>query len=49
MQNIGTPLLEETDGEAINDLIGTVLRITDGQARRRRPTSSTAWRTWPSP
>lgn len=31
LQNIGTPLLEETDGEAIDTLIDTVLRITDGK------------------
>ncbi len=31
LQNIGAPLLEETDGEAIDSLIDTVLRITDGK------------------
>ncbi|QYG92928.1 MCE family protein [Iamia sp. SCSIO 61187] len=31
LQNIGTPLLEETDGEAIDSLIDTVLRITEGK------------------
>jgi len=31
LQNIGTPLLEETDGEAIDTLIDTVLRITEGK------------------
>lgn len=31
LQNIGAPLLEETDGEAIDTLIGTVLRITEGK------------------
>lgn len=31
LQNIGTPLLEETDGEAIDTLIDTVLEITEGK------------------
>lgn len=31
LQNIGAPLLEETDGEAIDTLIDTVLRITEGK------------------
>jgi phospholipid/cholesterol/gamma-HCH transport system substrate-binding protein len=31
LQNIGAPLLEETDGEAIDGLIDTVLRITEGK------------------
>ncbi len=31
LQNIGAPLLEETDGEAIDSLIGTVLQITEGK------------------
>ncbi|WCO65011.1 MCE family protein [Iamia majanohamensis] len=31
LQNIGTPLLEETDGEAIDTLIATVDEITDGK------------------
>jgi phospholipid/cholesterol/gamma-HCH transport system substrate-binding protein len=31
LQNIGAPLLEETDGEAIDSLIDTVLTITEGK------------------
>ncbi len=31
LQNIGAPLLEETDGEAVDSLIATVLRITEGK------------------
>lgn len=31
LQNVGTPLLEDTDAEAIDDLLGKIERITEGQ------------------
>ncbi|MCU1370662.1 MAG: MCE-family protein Mce1B / MCE-family protein Mce1C [Ilumatobacteraceae bacterium] len=31
VENVGTPLLEDTDAEAINDLLGKIDRVTEGQ------------------
>jgi phospholipid/cholesterol/gamma-HCH transport system substrate-binding protein len=31
LQNVGTPLLEQSDGAALNDLLGKIDRITKGQ------------------
>lgn len=31
VENVGTPLLEDTDAEAIDDLLGKIERVTEGQ------------------
>lgn len=31
VENVGTPLLEDTDAEAIDDLLGRIERVTEGQ------------------